>query len=331
MPAPFPYTKLAGARGALRKSSLWQGADHLLLIKGTRFSEEYRRFYYRDIQAITLRRTARSGSLGVWLIPIFSLLLLALIAITRSLTPIGWTTAVAVSFFLIYRAIVSIRFSCQCSIQTAVSREEIPAVLRSWTAKKVLGRIRLKVLEAQGNLPDDLRALREQAVSQTSSAINQGNSNTLSPKQIEKAATEGVTLATLSFSALLVNAAVTFWYANAAGAVLGSRWVQALAIALLLAEGVPIVWSLTKIHNLRALRVLKRSLIGALVFVGVRAYIWTVSVELFWSRTALSAPHISPRWIVMTSGAIELLLGIGGLTLILLNWQTYRRSQLSAT
>src|SRR5437016_13358775 len=49
----FPYRRLPGKqRGWIRKSSLWEGEDHLLLVRGTRFAEDYRRFYYRDIQAI---------------------------------------------------------------------------------------------------------------------------------------------------------------------------------------------------------------------------------------------------------------------------------------
>src|SRR5947208_5263032 len=51
------------------RSSLWLGADHLLCVDSTGYTETYKRFYFRDIQAITICRTARrkvwNWSLGV--------------------------------------------------------------------------------------------------------------------------------------------------------------------------------------------------------------------------------------------------------------------------
>ena len=45
--------KLPGRRrGFLFGSSVWMGPDHLLLVKSARFREDYKRFYFRDIQAI---------------------------------------------------------------------------------------------------------------------------------------------------------------------------------------------------------------------------------------------------------------------------------------
>ena len=44
---------------------LWLGGDHLLCVSGPGYTEEYRRFYYRDIQAIITRRTARGEVLSI--------------------------------------------------------------------------------------------------------------------------------------------------------------------------------------------------------------------------------------------------------------------------
>src|ERR1700684_2106413 len=55
-----PYRKLPGTRrGFIQKSSVWAGPDHLLLVRGSRFREEYKRFYYRDVQAIAVARAPR--------------------------------------------------------------------------------------------------------------------------------------------------------------------------------------------------------------------------------------------------------------------------------
>ena len=59
MSGPAPkYRKLPGrAAGFGEASRLYLSGDHLLLVTATGFSESYRRFYLRDIQSITARRT----------------------------------------------------------------------------------------------------------------------------------------------------------------------------------------------------------------------------------------------------------------------------------
>ncbi len=67
MTPDFQYVQLPGAyRGFFRKASLWEGIDHVLSVSGTRFSDEYRRFYYRDIQALIVEKRPRAGSWGWW-------------------------------------------------------------------------------------------------------------------------------------------------------------------------------------------------------------------------------------------------------------------------
>src|SRR5205809_7300860 len=52
------YRRLPGrTSGFLSYSRLWLGPDHLLLARTAFFSEEYKRFYFRDIQAVVPRRT----------------------------------------------------------------------------------------------------------------------------------------------------------------------------------------------------------------------------------------------------------------------------------
>src|SRR5438477_12551721 len=40
-------------------SSLWLGKDHLLCIDSNGYTENYKRFYFRDIQALLIRKTER--------------------------------------------------------------------------------------------------------------------------------------------------------------------------------------------------------------------------------------------------------------------------------
>ena len=61
-PGAVPYRRLPGrGRTPLGSHSLWIGEDHLLLVELRGFTETYRRFYFRDVQAIILRRTDRAG------------------------------------------------------------------------------------------------------------------------------------------------------------------------------------------------------------------------------------------------------------------------------
>jgi hypothetical protein len=85
------YHKLPGRRrGVVFSASLWTGADHLLSVRSAKFQEQYRRFYFRDIQAIVITQVPR------WVIstPVLAaaILLLAAVLILRILLPAmeGW-------------------------------------------------------------------------------------------------------------------------------------------------------------------------------------------------------------------------------------------------
>src|SRR5258706_15869107 len=52
------YVRLPGiGRGMIGIARLWLGHDHLLAVHSTGYSEDYKRFYFRDIQAIITRKT----------------------------------------------------------------------------------------------------------------------------------------------------------------------------------------------------------------------------------------------------------------------------------
>src|SRR5580698_7690109 len=60
----MPYKKISNG-GLLMtlipglRTKLWLGTDHLLLVEQLILVERYKRFYYRDIQAITATRSSR--------------------------------------------------------------------------------------------------------------------------------------------------------------------------------------------------------------------------------------------------------------------------------
>ena len=72
------YQRLTRARSrsafgvvSMSRSSLWLGKDHLLCVDSSGYTETYKRFYFRDIQAVTLVATKRRDIWnGVLVVPI---------------------------------------------------------------------------------------------------------------------------------------------------------------------------------------------------------------------------------------------------------------------
>jgi hypothetical protein len=140
--------RLPGSRrGFIEQSSLWEEDDHLLAVTAHRFRERYRRFYYREVQAIVVTRCARyslstrAAALG------FVLLMGCIFPVTRV------ASAVALGLCVIAWAVVSSRFSCVCRLHTAVSAETLNSVYRIWTARKLLARLEPLIQAAQASLP----------------------------------------------------------------------------------------------------------------------------------------------------------------------------------
>src|ERR1700693_2416117 len=69
------YRRLTGRkRTFIGYSQLWLGPNHILLLKSTRFTEEYQRFAFYDIQALvvpawpdrTVSQVAAAGAAILW-------------------------------------------------------------------------------------------------------------------------------------------------------------------------------------------------------------------------------------------------------------------------
>jgi len=147
------YRKLPGQRrGFIFGSSVWMGSDHLLLVKSARFREEYRRFHFRDIQAIVTAkaqrfhistRAALIGCLWGWASAIAVLSALAPKILGPALGLVGFLLV----FVWVYQ---SAKCSCRCRIYTAVSSEDLPSVYRTWTARRFLAAVEPVLTQAQG-------------------------------------------------------------------------------------------------------------------------------------------------------------------------------------
>jgi hypothetical protein len=134
------------------RSSLWLGDDHLLCVETTGYTENYRRFFFRDIQAITLHKTNTYLIAISILIPLTLLFVfLAIIAVD----PVGSAINGGIALLPGIPMVVSLVRgpSCRCRIRTALQEDDIPALANIRKARAVIQRIRARIEEVQGAQP----------------------------------------------------------------------------------------------------------------------------------------------------------------------------------
>src|SRR5262245_28317583 len=138
------YRRLTGARQRrnqiFTRSSLWLGADHLLSVDSTGYNEDYKRFYFRDIQAITIAISIRRR-LWNWVLGTLT-----------GLTLIGWGYVVAGNTdvgFIVFNSIITFLTAvpllwnnllgptCNCQLRTAVQTEDLPSLNRVRRVRRV--------------------------------------------------------------------------------------------------------------------------------------------------------------------------------------------------
>jgi hypothetical protein len=131
------------------RASLWLGEDHLLMVKVNGYTETYKRFYYRDIQALITQRTKDGMIVNIVL---GSCLFLALICALAS-----ETIEVRVVFLVLAGIMGLITLinvlsgtSCKCFVRTAVQVEQLPPLNRLRRARKAIDRLRPLITDAQG-------------------------------------------------------------------------------------------------------------------------------------------------------------------------------------
>lgn len=145
------YRKLPGRGATLTHYvRLYAGADHLLQVASTGFTESYKRFYYRDVQAITLRKTyvgkAANAFLGA------TVTVLSVPALFTS-TPVTIVLASLAGFFAIGLGVnIALGATCVAHLRTAVQHEKMASLSRLRRARRVLERLKPLITAAQGEL-----------------------------------------------------------------------------------------------------------------------------------------------------------------------------------
>jgi hypothetical protein len=136
------FLSLSGIR-----ASLWLGKDHVLCIYNKGYEEDYKRFYFRDIQAFVIHQDNRRL---LWNIAFGTCALVFAFG--------GLTFSAVSAFFVILMFINWLRGpTCTCSVQTAVSRENLPSLNRVRNANHAIARMSRVIEREQGHLsPEEL-------------------------------------------------------------------------------------------------------------------------------------------------------------------------------
>jgi hypothetical protein len=156
-----PYMRLPGRRllSPAGKQSLWLGDDHLLSVASTGYTEQYRRFFLRDITAIVVERTKRWVMWNIVLgIIIVSMGSVSAIALAGGGQASGDAAIVFLVVFiapsLVMLVVNMVRGpTCTVRIQTHVQASEIGAVGRLRAAEKLLAELAPLILAAQPTTP----------------------------------------------------------------------------------------------------------------------------------------------------------------------------------
>lgn len=146
-----PYRRLPGSAGLIVSKRLWLGPDHLLLVSSNVLAQEYRRFYFNDIEAIVLAEIESAAR--------FYGLVFSIMAgvFTVGLAMAGYT------FWAIFCAMVCgilivftrTRPVVRCSLKTRVGTQPLASLKYVNTARRVVAILRAEIEKVQGMLPTD--------------------------------------------------------------------------------------------------------------------------------------------------------------------------------
>ena len=163
---PREYKKLPGkSRRGLGYHSLWQAEDHILEVFRSWYSEEYKRYYFNDVQALITRKTAagkvQNSILGL-LAGAFLILTWAVsdtdlgVVLTDPLdffTPATVTTLIFAGLFLLALLVnLLLGPTAETRIVTAVKTDRVWPLSRMRTAFKVQDLLRPVIEASQGRI-----------------------------------------------------------------------------------------------------------------------------------------------------------------------------------
>jgi hypothetical protein len=151
---PATYQRLPGLGAGLAETSrLYLAADHLILAVTSGWTETYRRFYFRDIQAFTIHKTV-TGT--VWDV-IWGALFCLAATTAFAMDAVGfalWMVAAGIFAGLLILNLVR-GPTCVCQVRTAVQTRALPPLNRVRSAQKIIAQLKPLIEAAQGTWPPE--------------------------------------------------------------------------------------------------------------------------------------------------------------------------------
>lgn len=331
------YQRLPGKKKGLLIGyhTLWQGTDHLLQIYSRLGVEDYKRYYYDDIQAIVTRKTG-TGKIQNIVVGALSGLF-CLFAVTSSG---GWSffhAAVAATILLILMINVLRGPTCETVLLTAVQTEKLHSLHRLKKTEPVMNRLRSIIERRQGRInPNtfDKQSLSSSAPRASRPPEGARKPGPNAPKH-ERGQVHLILFALLVADGLIV--AASFMLTHIALTLMGT------AVTMLL--GISVVVALVKQHESdlkRPLRTMTWAALGYVCFSFVAGYVISMGIafrhpeilrnqwelfKLFAATSPWESPLIMTVHVIAISGAA--LIGIPGLLMMKNPQQTIHRQAIS--
>ncbi len=132
-------------------SSLWLGPDHMLCIDVSGVAEEYKRFYYSDIQAIIVKKNWRGLVRNILAcLPLLFFLAVAVFADDTFANIFCGFIALMIGLMLGFNLYLGTTVTTY--LRTAVQIEELPSLNTIRRARKAMAKLRPLIAAAQGEL-----------------------------------------------------------------------------------------------------------------------------------------------------------------------------------
>ena len=241
VPPPPTYRRLPGKKKGfiMGRYTLWRGRDHLLQIYARWGSEDYKRYYFNDIQAIITRKT------DVGKIQNFVTGALAgLFGLFAATSTSGWATfnvIIAISILSILIINVIKGPTCETHLLTAVQTEKLHSLNRIQTTQAVMNQLKPIIERFQGHLAPETLVQQRAELSNTKkkrppTRLTQGAAIV---RKHESGRVHLLLFALLSLNGLIV----------AVGFVLTHVGLTFLGGAVMLMMGICVVVALVKQHE----------------------------------------------------------------------------------
>ena len=151
-----PYQRLPGKKKGFLVGTyhLWLGPDHLLQIYSRFGMEDYKRFYFADIQSMAVRKTVAGRIVNIILAIMLGLLLLTTAMVEGAWQIFFGSIAVLTGLLLLINWLRGP--TCRTQLKTAVQTETLYSLHRIKTAMKVLDRLSPITIQTQGTVQPKL-------------------------------------------------------------------------------------------------------------------------------------------------------------------------------